>query len=61
MWWITYVSLGFQLVSILLAYCILIELKISNCKEPSRNNDRYLKQLIDKIDKVIVSDKINKE
>lgn len=56
-----YLSVCLQLTSIIILVFILYEIKVSNRKESCRNNDRYMKQLIDKIDKAIVSDKLNKE
>lgn len=51
-------SLGMSFIGLVFSYLILREFKIANNKQPCKFNEKYLKSLVDKIDKVIVSDKV---
>lgn len=51
-------SLGMSFIGLVFSYLILKEFKIANNKQPCKFNEKYLKSLVDKIDKVIVSDKV---
>jgi len=53
-----YISLGLELIGLCLSALILREFKIANRKEPCKISEKWLKTLVEKIDKVIISDKL---
>lgn len=53
-----FIYLGISAISLVISILILQEIRLANQKEACKFNERLLKNLIDKIDKVIVSDKV---
>lgn len=54
-----FIYLILSFVSVVISILILQEIRMANKKEACKFNERLLKNLIDKIDKVIVNDKID--
>ena len=53
-----YLDIFLTLAGLTLSYLILMEFKTANAKQPCKFNEKLLKDLIAKIDKVIVTDKV---
>ena len=54
-------SLIMSCIGLIISYLILKEFKIANQKEPCKFSEKLLRDLINKIDKVLVPDKIKRE
>jgi hypothetical protein len=55
------VSLIMSFIGLLISYLILREFKIANQKEPCKFSEKLLRDLITKIDKVMITDKVKRE
>jgi hypothetical protein len=55
------ISLTMSFLGLLISYLILREFKIANQKEPCKFSEKLIRDLITKIDKVLVTDKIKPE
>lgn len=56
-----HLSLVMSCIGLIISYLILREFKIANQKEPCKFSEKLLRDLIHKIDKVMVTDKVKRE